>query len=110
MYQLDSDEEEELKEGFYFEVIDLEKERSGKIARKEGIFEKLTQNVSDKIFSFIPTLANSIQNNILRCENKPAEINCEFSITIGGKTKFFICELSSQGQFKVNIKWVNPKN
>lgn len=102
--------QKQSEEGFYFEIIDLEKEGSGQVERREGIFEKLTQNVSDKIFSFIPTLANSIQQNINKCENKPKEINCEFSIVLGGKTKFFICEFSSEGQFKVNIKWVNPEN
>ncbi len=101
--------EEALEEGFYFEVIDLEKERSGKIAKKEGIFEKLTQSISDKIFSFIPTLAKSIKSNIEGCENEPQEINCEFSVVVGGKARFFICQFSSQGQFKVNIKWTNPK-
>jgi len=101
--------EKELGEGFYFEVIDLEKRSAGKIKR-EIIFEKLTEKVSEKIFSFIPALSNAIQNNIEKCDNKPEEINCEFAVVIGGKAKFFICELSSQGQFKVNIKWINPKN
>lgn len=107
MNQINKDQEES-EEGFFFEIIDLERKRAGEVSKRFK-FEKLTKIVSEKIFSFIPTLSDAIQQNIEKCKNKPEEINCEFGVVIGGKAKFFIGELSSQAQLKVNIKWTNPK-
>lgn len=42
--------------------------------------------------------------------NRPQEINLEFGVKLGGKTGIVFASAESECNFKIGLKWTNPKS
>lgn len=88
---------------------DLAETKSEKLLSggEDNIYE--ADETFDKLVARIRPVAETLLNS-LKDFNTPQEINLEFGIKLSGKAGIVFASAASECNFKVGLKWTNPRN
>ena len=95
------------------EQVPTEKKEKGKVVFATGGGEKTTVAKAAVKFGEVTGLIKNVSKNIMdsidSLAKRPAEVEVQFGIKLGGEAGAFVAKASTEANFSVKLKWVEEK-
>lgn len=64
----------------------------------------------DEVTNLIKNVSRNVVNAIEGLAKRPAEVEVQFGIKLGGEAGAFVAKASTEANFSITLKWVEEKN